>query len=88
MNTYSYQCSKCGYIQSEPDPCRKCLPVDPINEAIAVHYRWWVKNVERRQDILHMKDHELFIDGDYIIMLVSEWHSLKESLEKGIENGK
>jgi len=42
MNTYSYQCSECGYIQSDPEPCRKCLPVDLINEAIAANNKWWV----------------------------------------------
>ena len=50
----------------------------------AVRDKWWIRNVERRQDILHMEDHELFIDGEYLIMLASEWHSLKESLEGAV----
>lgn len=40
----------------------------------------WVRQIERRQDILHMNGHDLFIDGDYVIMLVSQWQQLKENM--------
>jgi len=76
MNTYSYQCSECGYIQSDPEPCRKCLPVDPINEAIAANNKWWVEQIERKD----VSFKGICYGQPVLIVGWEEWQSLKKSI--------